>query len=216
MSGRLARPISSTSRNPRVVTSAVGTPRRSVMELMTTVVPWTRDSIDEAGTPDRSRAAITPSSSWAGVVGALVTTSSPVATSTAARSVNVPPMSMATRCPISPSSARTPIRARDSMPSGATHMLPRIREPARVAKSPGGASLDRWKERTMRTESRPNSDYTRTWSPSGQIEYAELADGTRLRYLKVGSGRTALILLHTIRTQLDHFQLVVPKILYAF
>jgi pimeloyl-ACP methyl ester carboxylesterase len=67
----------------------------------------------------------------------------------------------------------------------------------------------------MRRESRPDSDYTRTWSPSGEIEYAELADGTRLRYLKAGSG-PALILLHTVRTQLDHFQLVIPKILHAF
>jgi pimeloyl-ACP methyl ester carboxylesterase len=63
---------------------------------------------------------------------------------------------------------------------------------------------------------RPNSDYTRTWSPSGEIEYAQLADGTRLRYLKTGSGTTALILLHTVRTQLDHFQLVIPRILHAF
>ncbi len=65
-------------------------------------------------------------------------------------------------------------------------------------------------------ESRPNSDYTRTWSPSGEIEYARLAGGTRLRYWKAGSGPTALILLHTVRTQLDHFQLVMPKILNAF
>src|SRR5437867_5191661 len=68
----------------------------------------------------------------------------------------------------------------------------------------------------MRTESRPNSDYTRTWSPSGEIAYAELGDGTRLRYLKAGSGPTALILLHTVRTQLDHFQLVIPTIAHAF
>src|SRR6266566_4079205 len=68
----------------------------------------------------------------------------------------------------------------------------------------------------MRTESRPNSDYTRTWSPSGEIEYTKLGDGPRLRYLKAGSGATALILLHTVRTQLDHFQLVIPKILHAF
>src|SRR5204863_9596553 len=67
----------------------------------------------------------------------------------------------------------------------------------------------------MRTESRPNSDYTRTWSPSGEIEYAMLGDVPRLRYLKVGSGPTALILLHTVRTQLDHFQLVIPKIAHA-
>jgi pimeloyl-ACP methyl ester carboxylesterase len=68
----------------------------------------------------------------------------------------------------------------------------------------------------MRTESRSNSDYTRTWAPSGEIEYAKLADGTRLRYLKAGSGPAALILLHTVRTQLDHFQLVIPRILDAF
>jgi pimeloyl-ACP methyl ester carboxylesterase len=67
----------------------------------------------------------------------------------------------------------------------------------------------------MGTESRPNGAYTCTWYPSGQIEYATLADGTRLRYLKAGSG-PALILLHTVRTQLDHFQLVIPKLLEAF
>jgi pimeloyl-ACP methyl ester carboxylesterase len=64
-------------------------------------------------------------------------------------------------------------------------------------------------------ESRPNSDYTSTWFPSGEIEYAKLADGSRLRYVKAGSG-PALILLHTVRTQLDHFQLVIPTIAHAF
>ncbi len=68
----------------------------------------------------------------------------------------------------------------------------------------------------MRMESGPHSGYTRTWSPSGEIGYAKLADGTRLRCLKAGSGPSALILLHTVRTQLDHFQLVIPKILHAF
>jgi len=67
----------------------------------------------------------------------------------------------------------------------------------------------------MRMESRPNSDYTRTWAPSAEIGYAELSDGTRLRYLKTGSG-PALVLLHTVRTQLDHFQLVIPEITHAF
>jgi pimeloyl-ACP methyl ester carboxylesterase len=68
----------------------------------------------------------------------------------------------------------------------------------------------------MGIESRPDSEYTRTWSPSGEIDYFKLSDGTRLRYLKTGSGPTALILLHTVRTQLDHFQLVIPKLLDAF
>jgi pimeloyl-ACP methyl ester carboxylesterase len=68
----------------------------------------------------------------------------------------------------------------------------------------------------MGTDSRPKGDYTRAWSPSGEIEYATLTDGTRLRYLKAGSGAAALILLHTVRTQLDHFQLVIPQLLQAF
>src|SRR5262245_16143301 len=67
----------------------------------------------------------------------------------------------------------------------------------------------------MPAESRPNSDYTRTWSRSGEIEYAVLSDGTRLRYLKTGSG-PPLILLHTVRTQLDHFQLLIPRLVHAF
>jgi pimeloyl-ACP methyl ester carboxylesterase len=67
----------------------------------------------------------------------------------------------------------------------------------------------------MRREARPDSHYTRTWTPSGELEYETLADGTRLRYLKTGSG-PPLILLHTVRTQLDHFQLVIPKIVHAF
>src|SRR5215470_15477816 len=62
----------------------------------------------------------------------------------------------------------------------------------------------------------PNSDYTRAWSPSGEIEYLTLPAGTRLRYLKAGSGAAALVLLHTVRTQLDHFQLVIPKLLDTF
>jgi pimeloyl-ACP methyl ester carboxylesterase len=68
----------------------------------------------------------------------------------------------------------------------------------------------------MEMESRPNSDYTRTWFPSGELEYVALADGTRLRCLKAGSGPRALILLHTVRTQLDHFQLVIPKLVRVF
>lgn len=68
----------------------------------------------------------------------------------------------------------------------------------------------------MEAKTGPNSDYTRTWSPSGEIAYFTLADGTCLRYLKAGSGQSALILLHTVRTQLDHFQLVIPKLLDAF
>jgi pimeloyl-ACP methyl ester carboxylesterase len=72
------------------------------------------------------------------------------------------------------------------------------------------------KESRIETGSRPDSEYTRTWSPSGELDYLELPDATRLRYQKAGSGPTALIMVHTVRTQLDHFQLVIPRILDAF
>jgi pimeloyl-ACP methyl ester carboxylesterase len=60
------------------------------------------------------------------------------------------------------------------------------------------------------------AEYTRTWSPSGDLEYLQLADGRRVRYLRTGSGEEPLVLLHTVRTQLDHFQFVVPKVTDAF
>jgi pimeloyl-ACP methyl ester carboxylesterase len=75
--------------------------------------------------------------------------------------------------------------------------------------------VDCW-ARVRSVELQPDSDYTTTWSPSGEIAYAKLTDGTRLRYLRAGSGPNTLILLHTVRTQLDHFQLVIPRILHAF
>jgi pimeloyl-ACP methyl ester carboxylesterase len=37
-----------------------------------------------------------------------------------------------------------------------------------------------------------------------------------MRYLRTGSGSPPLVLLHTVRTQLDHFQLVIPRLLDAF
>jgi len=53
--------------------------------------------------------------------------------------------------------------------------------------------------------------YTRSWSPDGEIDFLALSDGTRLRYLKTGKGPT-LVLLHTLRTQLDCFQRLIPKL----
>lgn len=53
--------------------------------------------------------------------------------------------------------------------------------------------------------------YTRTWSPEGEISFLTLSDRTRLRYLKTGKGPT-LVLLHTLRTQLDYFQRLIPKL----
>lgn len=57
--------------------------------------------------------------------------------------------------------------------------------------------------------------YTRTWSSEGEIAFVTLADGTQLRYLKTGRGPT-LVVLHTLRTQLDYFQRLVPLLADRF
>lgn len=51
--------------------------------------------------------------------------------------------------------------------------------------------------------------YTRGWSPDGEIAFVTLEDGTRLRTLKTGKG-PVLVLLHTLRTQLDYYQRLIP------
>jgi pimeloyl-ACP methyl ester carboxylesterase len=57
------------------------------------------------------------------------------------------------------------------------------------------------------------------WAPDIAIEYTDL-DGIKVRYLKTGAGPN-LVLLHTLRTQLDIFRKVVPDLakhftIYAF
>ncbi|NHN90035.1 alpha/beta fold hydrolase [Acetobacter conturbans] len=53
------------------------------------------------------------------------------------------------------------------------------------------------------------SDYTKTWSKEGDIQYVTVSSGNTLRYLASGSG-APLLLMHTLRTQLDYFQRLVP------
>ncbi|HXE85029.1 MAG TPA: alpha/beta hydrolase [Gemmatimonadales bacterium] len=52
------------------------------------------------------------------------------------------------------------------------------------------------------------------WAPSIPVHYVSV-DGTRIRYLVTGSG-PALVLLHTLRTQLDMFQKVIPELATRF
>jgi pimeloyl-ACP methyl ester carboxylesterase len=59
------------------------------------------------------------------------------------------------------------------------------------------------------------NDYTERWSRGGELGHVELSGGGRVRYLRVGSG-PPLLLMHTVRTQLDHFQFVIPRITDAF
>jgi pimeloyl-ACP methyl ester carboxylesterase len=52
------------------------------------------------------------------------------------------------------------------------------------------------------------------WAPDLPIQYTEI-DGNRIRYINTGSGPT-LVLLHTLRTQLDIFEKVVPTLAKSF
>jgi pimeloyl-ACP methyl ester carboxylesterase len=59
-------------------------------------------------------------------------------------------------------------------------------------------------------------DYTLRWWPDRKPEFLSLAnDGPKVRYLRAGQG-PALVLLHSIRTQLDLFQRVIPKLTSHF
>src|SRR3990172_7781591 len=52
------------------------------------------------------------------------------------------------------------------------------------------------------------------WSKEIPIQYVTI-DGMRLRYIKAGQG-PALVLLHTLRTQIDIFQKIIPQLTNDF
>jgi pimeloyl-ACP methyl ester carboxylesterase len=54
-------------------------------------------------------------------------------------------------------------------------------------------------------------EYTAGWSENQTPEVIKLSNGFSLRYLRAGRGRP-LVLLHTIRTQLDYFEQLVPAL----
>jgi pimeloyl-ACP methyl ester carboxylesterase len=53
------------------------------------------------------------------------------------------------------------------------------------------------------------------WAPSIPIQYATVNGGVKVRYIKTGAGPT-LVLLHTLRTQLDLFEKVVTDLANFF
>ncbi|WPP03980.1 alpha/beta hydrolase [Methylocella tundrae] len=59
-------------------------------------------------------------------------------------------------------------------------------------------------------------DYTLRWWPDQKPEFLSLTPGgPKVRYLRAGQG-PALVLLHSIRTELDLFQRVIPKLIDHF
>ena len=64
----------------------------------------------------------------------------------------------------------------------------------------------------MQPNELPDQRYTMTWSGGrGDVKFLRRSDGSRLRYFTTGTG-PPLVLLHTVRTQLDYFQRVVPAL----
>src|SRR5262245_43741169 len=62
--------------------------------------------------------------------------------------------------------------------------------------------------------SRPTPPASLVWEPGLAVSYITV-HGARLRYLKTGNG-PPLVLLHTLRTQLDIFQKVIPELARQF
>jgi pimeloyl-ACP methyl ester carboxylesterase len=60
----------------------------------------------------------------------------------------------------------------------------------------------------------PKTPATLRWAPDIPVNYVEV-DGTKLRYIKTGAG-PVVVLLHTLRTQLDLFEKVVPELSKRF
>jgi pimeloyl-ACP methyl ester carboxylesterase len=59
-------------------------------------------------------------------------------------------------------------------------------------------------------------EYTHGWLPGVPVEYLTLgSNGPRVRFLRAGQGPN-LLLMHTVRTQLDIFQRVIPRLLRHF
>jgi pimeloyl-ACP methyl ester carboxylesterase len=62
----------------------------------------------------------------------------------------------------------------------------------------------------MSTHESPDTTYTTTWTNGrGEVRFFNRPDGSRLRYYTAGTG-PPLVLVHTVRTQLDYFQRVIP------
>jgi pimeloyl-ACP methyl ester carboxylesterase len=60
------------------------------------------------------------------------------------------------------------------------------------------------------------STYTDAWTDGhGTVQYFTRSDGSRLRYFTAGSG-PVLVLMHTVRTQLDYFHRVIPQVWDSF
>jgi len=60
----------------------------------------------------------------------------------------------------------------------------------------------------------PDTPQGLRWAPDLTVRYADLGE-YKVRYVKAGSGPN-LLLLHTLRTQLDLFQKVIPKLADSF
>src|SRR5262245_433848 len=76
----------------------------------------------------------------------------------------------------------------------------------------GGTVAVSYVVEALRRQPKPPKDLA--WAPGLPLSYVTV-HGARLRYLKIGTG-PPLVLLHTLRTQLDVFQKVIPELAREF
>ncbi len=96
------------------------------------------------------------------------------------------------------------------LPARAQQAVPSITE------QPALASRVRLKGKDMQRNEIAEQSYTAMWSNGrGEVKYFTRSDRSRLRYFTAGTG-PALVLLHTVRTQLDYFQRVIPQLWDSF
>jgi len=68
----------------------------------------------------------------------------------------------------------------------------------------------------MQLNELPEQRYAMTWSGGrGEVKFLRRSDGSRLRYFTTGTG-PPLVVVHTVRTQLDYFQRVLPALWDTF
>ena len=92
------------------------------------------------------------------------------------------------------------------MPYSYLHRLPGAQAAAGPTEAVSG-QIASWTEE-------PISAAPLRWAPNLAVHYASVG-GMRIRYLMAGSG-PAVVLLHTLRTQLDMFQKVIPELATHF
>src|SRR5437899_1568210 len=195
--------MNGTSSNPAVVRKMTSAPWRWSSALVATVVPTTRNSIASWATPLARSASAMPWTGAPGVEDVLANTRPPVASSSAMRSVNVPPVSMPILTPIEP------LRWRSSLPPPCCVMQD-FRRCRYCASSPCRGDLALGSERCRPDWRSPGLDSV---CQSGSSQFDPEADYAAPTLHRSGKSRdTGLLLWIATLSHLQFSQLLVNQL----